>query len=219
MLSESPLISSQFTWNKEYSYLCCDHCLLPLETAQDNARRLASDKNIILPLSITELADDVLNCNNCGASYCSSKCAETAQSQYHNFECNQYKVGGRFHELIELWKKIHYPPESASINLVIRIFGMIKNNSNCLEIFELLDAFHQHTVNEDLQICHKMLGEKFSAQLSELHNAIQQLFGGDEQLAKYITYDGFVALLAILGTNAQGNFLKFKIYPSNLINK
>lgn len=49
ILQESPLVSSQFSWNKAYGYLACEHCMLPLETAQENIRRLAFDATIILP--------------------------------------------------------------------------------------------------------------------------------------------------------------------------
>ncbi|CAG9808176.1 unnamed protein product [Chironomus riparius] len=203
ILTESPLISAQFTWNKEYGYLCCDHCFLPLESAQENVRRLAMDVSIVLPKQVNELADQIDQCNNCQAKYCSPKCASSAAASYHNFECNQYKFGGRFYEIHELWKKSHYPPETATIDLVIRIFGMIKQ-SNSAEVIELLDNFSKHSCNEDLQLCHKMLGEKFSIQLSQIHKEVQRIFGNDDQLAKYISYDGFVSLLAILGTNAQG---------------
>lgn len=205
MLTERPLVSAQFSWNKEYKYLCCDHCFKPLETVEENVRRLACDDSVVLPISIPELVEreSIVQCNHCSVYYCSSQCASEAQSAYHNFECNQYKPGGRFHEIHELWKKSHYPPETATISLIIRIFGMIKY-MNCPQILELLDAFFKHSVNEELQICHKMLGEKFSLQLKELHTAVQKTFGGDEQLSKFVSYEGFISLLAILGTNSQG---------------
>ena len=40
---ERPLISCQFSWNRLYSYMACDHCLKSLETAENMARRLTGN--------------------------------------------------------------------------------------------------------------------------------------------------------------------------------
>lgn len=43
IFEEAPLISSQYCWNAAYGYAACEHCLRPLETAEDNVRRLTAD--------------------------------------------------------------------------------------------------------------------------------------------------------------------------------
>jgi hypothetical protein len=96
---------------------------------------------------------------------------------------------------------MHYPPESASILLIIKIFALIKNNPHEAK---KLDEFCNRSVNEDLSLCHKMLGDSYSTQLTDLYEATTAAFSGDVELSKYLTHDGFVSLLAIIGTNSQG---------------
>ena len=49
ILTERPLVACQFSWNRKYNYVACDNCMKSLETAQNMARRLASDYSIELP--------------------------------------------------------------------------------------------------------------------------------------------------------------------------
>lgn len=96
---------------------------------------------------------------------------------------------------------MHYPPETASVVLVLRIFAMIKNQPDLLATF---GEFCDRSVNEDLSLCHKVLGEKFTDQIAELHQAFAQLFGDDEILHKYLTLEGLTQIFAMIGTNSQG---------------
>jgi SET and MYND domain-containing protein 5 len=95
---------------------------------------------------------------------------------------------------------MHYPPETASILLILRIFAMIKTQPELLDVFA---EFCDKTTNE-FSICHKLLGERFTAQLSELHEAVANFFNNDEVLGKYLTTDGLTRLFALVGTNSQG---------------
>lgn len=96
---------------------------------------------------------------------------------------------------------MHYPPETASVLLVLRIFAMIKMQPEFLQTFS---EFCDRSVNEDLSICHKILGEKFTNQIAELHQAFVQVFASDEILEKYLTLEGLTQIFAMIGTNAQG---------------
>lgn len=96
---------------------------------------------------------------------------------------------------------MHYPPETASVLLVLRIFAMIKNQPELLATFS---EFCDRAINEDLSICHKILGEKFTNQLAELHQAIAETFADEEVLSKYLTLEGLTQIFAMIGTNAQG---------------
>ena len=49
LFEEKPLVSCQFLWNKLYEYKACDHCMKPLETAEENVRRLTSNPSVSLP--------------------------------------------------------------------------------------------------------------------------------------------------------------------------
>lgn len=96
---------------------------------------------------------------------------------------------------------MHYPPETASVLLVLRIFAMIKNQPDLLDTFA---EFCDRSVNEDLSICHKILGEKFTDQLVELQQAFAQVFSADEILHKYLSLEGLTQIFAMIGTNSQG---------------
>merc|ERR1712129_131569 len=49
LFEEKPLVSCQFLWNKLYQYRACDHCMQPLETAEENVRRLSNVPIVSLP--------------------------------------------------------------------------------------------------------------------------------------------------------------------------
>lgn len=96
---------------------------------------------------------------------------------------------------------MHYPPETSSVLLVLRIFAMIKTNPELLGVFS---EFCDRSVNEDLSICHKILGERFTGQVEELQQAFAQVFAEDEVLHKYLTLEGLTQIFAMIGTNSQG---------------
>jgi hypothetical protein len=125
ILQEEPLISCQFrfdfitnkkshfliffvvfSWNKEYKYLACEHCLKPLESAQDNVRRLGFDANIQLPFPEADEFSivEIIYCENCLAPFCSLECKIKAYDQYHKLLCNETIPGGKFYEINEIWK-------------------------------------------------------------------------------------------------------------------
>lgn len=51
IFEERPLVCAQFLWNQAYGYLACDYCMKPLETAEENVRRLAGIPDLCLPYS------------------------------------------------------------------------------------------------------------------------------------------------------------------------
>lgn len=202
IFSECALISCQFSWNKAYGYSACDFCMSPVETAEENVRRLAFDETIILPYPeldpVARAQESIVSCVECSTKYCSKECLSAANKLYHKVMC------GAFDEINEKWKKIHYPPETSTVMLIVRIFAMLKSNS-VPNLMEKLNEFSCRSINQDISLCHKMLGEKFQDQISDLHRTILQVFKDDEStLGKYLSYDGFVALLALIGTNSQG---------------
>lgn len=111
---------------------------------------------------------------------------------------------GRYDEINEKWKTIHYPPETTTIMLILRIFAMLKSQA-VPNLMEKLNEFSSRSINEDISLCHKMLGDKFQDQISDLHKMILQAFQDDEAtLGRFLSYDGFVSLIALIGTNSQG---------------
>ncbi|XP_055550586.1 histone-lysine N-trimethyltransferase SMYD5 [Wyeomyia smithii] len=212
IFEEAPLISSQFSWNAVYGYLACEFCLRPLETAESNVRRLTNDYTISLPhLECCQIQEELskhVKCPNCFEMYCSEECLQSALDNYHKVLClgaNRNDTNHPNNALVEFWKKTHYPPETSSIMLVIKIIGMFKQTNDAQRLRSQFSQFLSQTENQDLMIFHKMLGENFSQQIEQLYELICDAFdpSSDERL-QWLTLSGFKSLLALIGTNGQG---------------
>ena len=167
ILEEDPLISSQFLWNAEYKYDSCNFCLRPLETAQENVQRLCQDGTIQLPYHesccATDKSKHVLCV--CGARYCSAQCRQHASIIYHTSLCpadsfNPPELAQAIAKLCDLWKSIHYPPESASIMLIVRLLAAIKQSNQPQEIIAKLNQFKCNVIEDSEKLAHKLLGMK-----------------------------------------------------------
>ncbi|XP_049279125.1 histone-lysine N-trimethyltransferase SMYD5 [Anopheles funestus] len=212
IFEEQPLVSCQYSWNAAYGYLACEYCLRPLETAERNAQRLANDPNIMLPRAeccpVEANIGNHTKCERCGVLYCSSECLSLAQNRYHAAICLGAEMHSENHPvniLVEFWKKMHYPPETCGIMLFVKIVGMFRQAENLQALQTQLQDFVHKSVNEDLLIFHKMLGEKFISQIEELYRLFCSAFDlqSDERL-QWLTPDGFKSLIALVGTNGQG---------------
>lgn len=109
ILQEKPLASSQFSWNKSYSYLACDHCMFPLETAETNIRRLTFDPEIQIPHPEADptiaIQENIISCEHCQVTkYCSSVCLQEAEKKYHRLMCPLLKPNQPFDLINEIWK-------------------------------------------------------------------------------------------------------------------
>ncbi|KAK4312214.1 hypothetical protein Pmani_016337 [Petrolisthes manimaculis] len=116
IFEERPLVSCQFLWNAAYGYLACDFCMRPLETAEENAGRLAQDSQLSLPYPecCDTRRDTVVECPHCDASYCSRECRESAWNQYHRTLCLRTFQPDPTHPLVmlqEAWKWWSLVPE------------------------------------------------------------------------------------------------------------
>lgn len=104
ILEEIPLVASQFSWNKAYGYQACEHCMYPLETAEQNLRRLASDGSILLPYPEADATRNVqqrsVQCQNCTAKFCSAECLAEAEKKYHKLMCRNQALDS----INEVWK-------------------------------------------------------------------------------------------------------------------
>lgn len=208
IFNEDPLVCCQFSWNASYSYKACDHCLKPLETAEENARRLTGNSSLQLPYPeccTTEKAK-IVSCSSCGELYCSSECQTNAFNQYHRVLCLQTTERTQIHpleQLNEAWKQIHYPPETSTIMLIVRLLARIIQSPNRDAAIQETLQFCHRSVNEDAQLAHKFLGDKFVEQQSLLYNLIVNAVP-HEGIESLLTPSGFESLLALLGTNGQG---------------
>ncbi|XP_051171373.1 histone-lysine N-trimethyltransferase SMYD5 [Leptopilina boulardi] len=208
IFEEKPFICCQFSWNAEYGYLACDNCLKPLETAEENVRRLSEKSNIILPYpecceTKTEL---ITECELCGVKYCSNGCKIEALQRYHESLCLHSRSKNHLHPLVRLndtWKQLHYPPETATVMLLARMVALINQSNDKDSIRFVLSQFCHRTINETQEIAHNLLGEKFVGQIDLLRKTMQNVLN-TEFVQDWFTPEGFKSLLALVGTNGQG---------------
>ncbi|XP_041346653.1 SET and MYND domain-containing protein 5-like, partial [Gigantopelta aegis] len=175
IFEEKPLVSAQFSWNELYKYRACEFCMCPLETAEENSRRLTDNSSLILPFpQCCEVKpSEFVSCPNCQVTYCCASCQQKAWSTYHEVLCTRQSPPDPDHPLIRLqdrWRNIHYPPETSTILLVVKMVAMIKQASDKSDIIRRFSQFVNTTVNEDDQIVHKLLGKQFQEQLELLRS-------------------------------------------------
>ena len=86
--------------------------MFPLESAEQNIRRLTFDMTIILPLPeadpTNEIQQRIVQCSECGAKFCSSECLAKAESIYHKIMCNASRPGQAFDQVNEIWKWVEF---------------------------------------------------------------------------------------------------------------
>ncbi|XP_068087175.1 histone-lysine N-trimethyltransferase SMYD5 isoform X2 [Anabrus simplex] len=208
VFEERPLVCCQFAWNSAYGYLACDFCMRPLETAEENARRLSNNKNLVLPYPhcCSTKRESHCECASCGVQYCSIECRDEAWRQFHRTLCLQSRSKDGAHpleQLNEAWKQMHYPPETASIMLMARMLATVQQADDKEGAFHLFMQLCHQTVNEEEEIAHKLLGDQFRGQLQLLRELMSQAFN-DNSVNHWLTPEGFRSLVALVGTNGQG---------------
>lgn len=104
----------------------------PLESAQENIRRLAEDSSINLPYlkqCCTTNRSSHCACVNCGIEYCCEDCRYQAYHLYHQTLClgeNRQNPNHPINLLIDVWRQMHFPPETTTIYLIIKLLAMMK---------------------------------------------------------------------------------------------
>lgn len=205
---ERPVVCAQFLWNAAYKYRACDHCMRSLETAEENARRLSGKHLLVLPHPEQCTIRKELHqaCPQCQVKYCSMECRQVAFEQYHRVLCLGPSKDDPKHplnQLQEAWRSMHYPPETSSIMLMARMVATIKQAKDKGWWHNLFSQFCSRTANEDEEIAHKLLGDKFKGQLELLRGLFTEALY-DDYVSKWFTPEGFRALFALVGTNGQG---------------
>merc|ERR1711881_222779 len=127
LFEEKPLVSSQFLWNTLYKYKACDHCMRPLETAEENVQRLSNNPACSLPFPACCTTDVTchVTCPACNVEYCSAECRDLAFGQYHQTLCinDGLNAAHPLFRLQEAWRNCHFPPETASVMLIARMIA------------------------------------------------------------------------------------------------
>ncbi|XP_067103660.1 histone-lysine N-trimethyltransferase SMYD5 [Osmerus mordax] len=205
---ERPLVCSQFLWNALYKYKACEYCLRSLETAEENARRLTGIPGLSLPHpELCQVRPEAHQaCTQCQVMYCSAECRQTAADQYHRALClgpSHEATDHPINKLQDAWRSMHYPPETSSIMLMAKMVATVKQAQDKGRWQQLFSQFCSRAANEEEEIAHKLLGDKFKGQLALL----QKLFTAalyDAHLNRWFTPEGFLSLFSLVGTNGQG---------------
>lgn len=202
IFEEEPIVAAQFYWNEKYGYLSCHHCLRPLETTDENIKRLTNNENIVVPypnLCPTEKTQHVY-CD-CGVGFCSASCKELSWEQYHQYLCTLRNPS--VNKLLLAWSDFHYPPETCSIMIVLKMIAIIELSHNYDEAVSTFLQFQHNYVNEDENMLMKFLGseyaDNFRSILSLLHEVLPCKF-----VKEFVTEDGLRKLFALIGRNGQG---------------
>lgn len=97
--------------------------------------------------------------------------------RYHSTICLQSREKDESHPLVQLnetWKRMHYPPESATVMLLIKMIALVNQADNKEEMLSTFSQFCHRTVNDTHEIAHKLLGEKFIGQIEVLRQMMQK---------------------------------------------
>ncbi|KAF2975457.1 hypothetical protein EK904_002228 [Melospiza melodia maxima] len=165
-----------------------------IEMIQDSSRRTADIPALFL------LGRDGY------VTYCSAECRQAALEQYHQVLCLGPSRDDPTHplnKLQEAWRNMHYPPETSSIMLMARMVATIKQAKDKEWWIKTFSQFCNKTANEEEEIVHKLLGDKFKGQLELLRLLFTEALY-DEYLSRWFTPEGFRSLFALVGTNGQG---------------
>ncbi|CAL8099491.1 unnamed protein product [Calicophoron daubneyi] len=186
IFSESPLLCCQFSWNRLYGYQACDYCMCPLESAEANAKRLTGNQNLVLPYSdCGALPLNITHCPGCGLAFCSPGCLESARPVYHSLLCEnqQNNPTNPVEKLDEIWRQIHFPPETGTIMILVRmacacLSARFLHSPQSQHIASALETFVSCTevVGSDggsaqATISHKLLRPEFNDSITQLHRA------------------------------------------------
>lgn len=74
---------------------------------------------------------------------------------------------------------MHYPPETTSIMLLVRILAFIHQSTDQSAAAAKVKQFCHRTVNEDAELVHKLLGEQFTDQLNTLRELTSHVINSE----------------------------------------
>ncbi|XP_063230286.1 histone-lysine N-trimethyltransferase SMYD5 isoform X2 [Bacillus rossius redtenbacheri] len=183
LFEEEPVVCCQFSWNAAYNYAACDYCMRPLETTEDNVRRLSGRKSLVLPYPECCPTDRSrhVQCPHCGVRYCSAACRDAAWGQFHRTlclgspDCQSHPL----QRLDEAWRQMHYPPETASVMLIARMIATVRQAGDPEAAIASFMQFCHRSSSEEQQLVHKLLGEQFAGQVDVLRQLASEALCAD----------------------------------------
>lgn len=74
------------------------------------------------------------------------------------------------------YRKVHYPPETTTIWLIVKLTAMYKQTDQKQELLKAIEEFHHEFINENLMISHKMLGDNHQQDLNNIFDLYTKAF-------------------------------------------
>ncbi|KAI9224114.1 hypothetical protein BC828DRAFT_374310 [Blastocladiella britannica] len=220
LFSEEPMVSAQYLFNKLY-FPACDHCLACLETPAEQAKRLSGRS-----VNVDLWGNDAINqpfvakypCSRgCEELYCSEECRDAAWTAYHSLLCvgpEEAPSSKRavHQQIIDEWKSFHFPPESATISLLLKQVAMMIVADN----EHLFDAhFKADKSNSSLKIAAKFLDEQFARRVDVFAQLFHERFAGLGRIE--VSRDMFERVMTVVALNGQGiGTSAFEVYDRRL---
>lgn len=190
LFDEVPLCSAQFSWGRHLGYKSCFHCFRPLEAPNEAIRRLTKNEIETLPDEFGEMAKNKIEiCRKTEMEFCSEECAKDADYLYMKLLNENWKS---VLELDEFWRDIHFPPETATIMLIIKLLAMKRIDES---LSKSMDELVCESENENFG--HKILGEKFENTLTLVTQGLQKIIPD-------VTDEETLTIFALCGRNQQG---------------
>lgn len=130
IFNENPIVSSQFLYNKDF-FPACSYCLRSLESPDEMLRRLSgSSATPSLPFldEYSHLKGTFTTCDSCNETYCNEECLKNAWNDHHRILCVGRCSPNKAKALLDIndfWKSFHFPPETCSITLALRVVAYI----------------------------------------------------------------------------------------------
>lgn len=192
LLEEEPICSAQFSWGRKLDYRACFHCLRPLELPNDCITRLTKGKITNLPeneWSVRYSPPEAIKCHKSEVEYCSQECIRNADHEYMRLLVPNWNA---VEELEDLWRDIHFPPEEASIMLMVKLLAMKQLDPS---LADKLSKFESSAVEGGY--VHQLLGDKFDSCLKLISEAMRRIFDD-------VTLDDVLWAFSLCGRNQQG---------------
>lgn len=98
---------------------------------------------------------------------------------------------------------MHYPPETSTVMLIARILAYIHQSNDREAARAQIMHFCHRSVNEDQELAHKLVSDKYKDQITLLHQLLIEAVPHDG-IEELLSLDAFYSLLALIGTNGQG---------------
>ncbi|CAN7997726.1 unnamed protein product, partial [Ixodes hexagonus] len=188
-------------------YAACDLCLRPLETAEENVRRLAARPHLRLPWPqcCPTRPQEHVSCPVCQVRYCSEACRARAWALHHELLCAVSRDPLQpLEKLIEAWKKLHYPPETTSVLLVVRLLATLAQAEDKGTILATMGRLSAGLGAKEQEAClAHLLGTEWRERMNLLYRLTLNIFRGHPSVNQWTTPEGFQLLVALLARRGQ----------------